>query len=248
LDYGNNIYTLYSVSSSKATFLRAYATWDVTGTGNRSRIYHISIVFTLTWSWSSKTVSAVSTSTQALWYFLATWQDYSSPYTPEYDWSPATKKYVDDAVAQAWGWDMSYSDFWWQAKTWATITLDLASTYTPSANFTVNAPATIKDWQTYILRVENWSTAYEMTLWTNVTNPYETDTTLTADGIDQFVFLAIWGNLELQPEWWGGGWWGWAITSNTTWTTTSISQIWVGTEAEYAALTSYDENVAYMTY
>ena len=145
-------------------------------------------------------------------------------------------------------WDMSYTDFNWVAKTWATITLDLASTYTPSANFTVNAPSTIKDGQTYILRVENWSTAYTMTLWTNVTNPYGTDITLTADWIDQFVFLAIWGNLELQPEWWGGGWWGWAITADTTWTTTSISKIWVGTEAEYAALTTYEENVAYMTY
>ena len=145
-------------------------------------------------------------------------------------------------------WDMSYSDFNWASKSWATVTLDLASTITPSANFTVNAPSTIKDGQTYILRVENWSTAYTMTLWTNVTNPYGTDITLTADWIDQFVFLAIWGNLELQPEWWGGGWWGWAITADTTWTTTSISKIWVGTEAEYAALTSYSEDVAYMTY
>jgi hypothetical protein len=27
---------------------------------------------------------------------LATWVDYTNPYEPEYDWSPATKKYVDD--------------------------------------------------------------------------------------------------------------------------------------------------------
>ena len=39
-----------------------------------------------------------------------------------------------------------------------------------------------------------------MTLGTNMTNPYGTSLTLTAGGIDQFVFLAIGGKLELQPE------------------------------------------------
>ncbi len=84
-----------------------------------------------------------------------------------------------------------------------------------------------------------------MTLWTNVTNPFNTDITLTDYWIDQFVFLAIGWKLELQPEWGG---WGWAITADTTWTETSISKIWVGTEAEYANLWTYEENVAYMTF
>ena len=39
-----------------------------------------------------------------------------------------------------------------------------------------------------------------MTLGTGIINPYSTDTTLTANGVDQFVFLAIGGNLELQPD------------------------------------------------
>lgn len=176
------------------------------------------------------------------------WTQIIVPETPTDNTHAASKKYVDDAIAQAWSWDMLYADFNWVAKTWAIITLDLASTYTPSANFTVNAPSTIKDWQTYILRVNNESTAYTMTLWTNVTNPFGTDITLTDYWIDQFVFLAIWGNLELQPEWGGGWWWGWAITADTTWTETSISKIWVGTEEEYANLWTYEENVAYMTY
>lgn len=173
---------------------------------------------------------------------LATDYDYSVPYTPQYNGSPATKKYVDDTVSSAtewskyvwpstpsnptegmlwydttndilkvynwsswdevWSWDgdMSYDDFNFQTKTWATITLDLTSVITPSANFTVNAPSSIKDWQTYILRVSNWTTAYTMTLGTNITNPYDTDITLTPNWIDQFVFLAIWWNLELQPD------------------------------------------------
>ena len=40
----------------------------------------------------------------------------------------------------------------------------------------------------------------------------------------------------------------WAITNNTTWTTTSITQIWCWTEAEYQALWTYQEGVAYMTF
>ena len=113
-------------------------------------------------------------------------------------------------------WDMKYADYNWSATTWATVTLSLNTEHTPSSNFTVNAPATIKDWQTYILRVANWATAYTMTLGTNITNPYSTSTTLTANWIDQFVFVAKWWSLELQPEiqWWGGswGWTRWSIT------------------------------------
>lgn len=75
---------------------------------------------------------------------------------------------------------MKYSDFNWVAKTGSTITMDLACTITPSANFTVNAPASIKDGQSYILRVNNGSTAYTMTLGNNMTNPYGTSLTLTA--------------------------------------------------------------------
>lgn len=99
-----------------------------------------------------------------------------------------------------WEGDMKYVDFNFQSKSWNNITLDFASTITPSADFTVNAPSEIKDWQTYILRVNSWATAYTMTLGTNITDPYEWDLTLSANGIDQFVFLAVWWRLELQPD------------------------------------------------
>ena len=138
--------------------------------------------------------------------------------------------------ASATAWDMNYSDFNWASKTWATITLDLASTISPSADFTVNAPSTIKDGQTYILRVNNEGTAYEMTLWTNVTNPYDTDITLTDDWVDQFVFLAINWELELQPEWWGGWGWDYQLAPNSP---LKPKYRWYGTQAQYDALTQY---------
>ena len=130
------------------------------------------------------------------WLPSQTWQSWKYLTT---DWTTASWGTVS-------GWDMNYSDFAWDTATWATVTLELNTEITPSANFTVNAPATIKDWQTYILRVTNGATAYTMTLGTNITNPYSTDITLTANGVDQFVFLAIGGNLELQPDAeWGSG-------------------------------------------
>ena len=99
-------------------------------------------------------------------------------------------------------WDMCYSDFNPVSKSWTSITLSLFSTLTPSANFTVNKPSTIKAWQTYVLRVSNWATPYTMTLGTGITNPRGVDLNLTANGTDQFTFLATSSSaLELQAMW-----------------------------------------------
>jgi hypothetical protein len=104
-----------------------------------------------------------------------------------------------------WAWDMLYSDFEFVTKSWASITLDLSSEITPSADFVVNKPATIKEWQTYVLRVTSWATAYTMTLWTWVWNPFNVDLSLNANETSQFVFLATDSTtLELQKMWW---WW-----------------------------------------
>lgn len=96
---------------------------------------------------------------------------------------------------------MEYPDFNFVDKTWTAITLDLNSTITATNNFTVNAPAEIKDWQIYVLRVDVWgNTEFTMTLWTNITNPYNVDLSLWTNTLSQFVFLAVDGKLELQPQ------------------------------------------------
>ena len=106
-------------------------------------------------------------------------------------------------------WDMKYADFSLVEKTGATVTLDLFSYVEPSANFTVNAPSEIKEGQMYILRVVTWVTPYTMTLWTWITNPYSESTTLLANTVHQFGFLAVDWNLELQPSVTQSWWWEW---------------------------------------
>lgn len=193
----------------------------------------------ITLSVSSGTVTSISVNAwnNVMASVLKTDTDYVNPYTPQYNWSPTTKKYVDDndtyiwssapsnpaqwklwydtvndvlktydgtnwnSTGWGWSWDVSYSDFAWQTKSWATIELAL-NTYidTPTADFTINAPSTIKDGMVYILRIDNWATAYTMTLWTNIDNSLNVSTALSANGTDQFVFLAFNWQLELQPE------------------------------------------------
>ena len=54
----------------------------------------------------------------------------------------------------------------------------------------------------YVLRIDSLEVAssYTITLGTGFTNPWDVDLTTTAYANDQFVFLAIDGVLELQPE------------------------------------------------
>lgn len=99
------------------------------------------------------------------------------------------------------GW-MQYEDFNFQTKSWASFNLSLSSEITPTANFTVNVPTDIKEWQTYVLRINSWDTPYTMSLGTNVENPFGVDLTLTPNGTDQFVFFASSDtSVELQKDW-----------------------------------------------
>ena len=266
--YNNMHYVLCSYSSTKMGFL-----WVSLSTATVNRSSTITQPY-LAFSINNWSVTSIDATTDDTWSFLSTTTNYSTPYTPLYNGSPATKKYVDDIKPTSWStapsstptfvwqeyvdttndklyvatwtssssdwlevwswwwsWDMLYSDYNWQAKTWATVTLDLASTITPSANFTVNAPSTIKDGQAYILRVSNWSTAYTMALGTHITNPYNTSTALTANWVDQFVFIAIGWDLELQPEWGGGG-----NTSHET-TTATLTTAWWSSKSQTVSVT-----------
>jgi hypothetical protein len=88
-----------------------------------------------------------------------------------------------------------------------------------------------------------------MTLGTGMTNPYGTDLTLTAWGVDQFVFLAIGGNLELQPEWVSsGGGDGIQLAPNSEY---GVKYHWYGKQSTYENLSQYyveeENDTAYFT-
>lgn len=60
--------------------------------------------------------------------YLATGTNYTNPYTPEYPWSPATKKYVDDKASQASSWSTApASPVSWQL--WYDTTNDVLKVY-----------------------------------------------------------------------------------------------------------------------
>lgn len=59
---------------------------------------------------------------------LRTDKDYGTPYTPQYNWSPATKKYVDDSVSTLMGLGKFLS--LWDATTWLPVSFPLSTPYT----------------------------------------------------------------------------------------------------------------------
>lgn len=84
---------------------------------------------TLTLGLSWTTVTSISSRNMSMtWYnVLKTWKDYSTPYTPQYDWSPATKKYVDDSVSTLM-WLGKFLSLW-DATTWLPISFPLSTPY-----------------------------------------------------------------------------------------------------------------------
>jgi len=216
---GTNITNPYSEDLTLTSNTLSNFSFIATG-GNLELQPSIDITWVVTWSYEAAEswtdLSLVTTWEKYIWWNKETkptsWS-WAPSIVPAYVWQRYFRTsnstwYVANGTTSSsdwievwnWIWDMLYADFNWATKTWETITLDLNSTITPSANFTVNAPATIKDGQVYILRVVNWATAYTMTLGTWITNPYSTSTTLTANWVDQFVFQAIGWDLELLPD------------------------------------------------
>ena len=102
--------------------------------------------------------------------------------------------------AAAWA-NAAWSDYSWVTKTisWWTLEIWLRTIVDPpTSNFTLTKPSTLQEWEEYVIRTIS-TTSYTMTLGTWFTNPRNVNTTLSANATDQYVFLAINGELELQP-------------------------------------------------
>ena len=113
-----------------------------------------------------------------------------------------------------------WSDFERDEQNNANVILSLTTQTTPTEDFTVSAPSTVRVWQEYVLRVISTETAYVMTLWQWIVNPKQVDINLHTHTTDTYVFLALddW-TLELQPivsEWANPNDWILTIQKNGT--------------------------------
>lgn len=115
---------------------------------------------------------------------------------------------------------IKWSDFERDEQNNANVMLSLTTQTTPTEDFTVSAPSTVRAWQEYVLRVISTETAYVMTLWQWIVNPKQVDINLHTHTTDTYVFLALddW-TLELQPivsEWANPNDWILTIQKNGT--------------------------------
>lgn len=100
-------------------------------------------------------------------------------------------------ICISWGW-ADYSRCtktisWWCLEIWLRTIVN-----PPTSDFTLTVPATIQEWEEYVIRTIS-CTSYCMCLGSCFTNPRNVNTCLSGNATDQYVFLAIWGELELQP-------------------------------------------------
>ena len=149
--YDNKSYTVSVVTAGWITFESVEVLWDVVS-NEHTRIGRKTIVLSVT-SWSVTSISTQWRTTIAN--VLATNQDYSSPYVPQYNGSPATKKYVDDSVADvipSWStapqnpqeWDLWYDTVNHVLKiynwtSWETVDTDTNTTYTAWNGINIDA-------------------------------------------------------------------------------------------------------------
>ena len=105
-----------------------------------------------------------------------------------------SKLHFNGVDYDVWGYDIAFKT----ATSWATVTInDLSTKFTPNQDFTVNC-WTVKEWMQYVLRINSWATAYNMTLWTWITNPFNENLLLIANKTSTAVLLATSSNsLEL---------------------------------------------------
>ena len=212
----SNWTTWYTIMDKNLWATTVYSDWDTLTQDNMGNMYQFWNNYWFPSTWTISNISSTQINADDYWpknpYYSSTfikwWADRTTDQNPDLWWGKSWT-YKSISVDSISSWDMNYSDFNRIEKTWATITLDLNSYIEPSADFTVNAPSTIEDWQRYILRVVTWATPYTMTLWTWITNPYSESTTLLANTVHQFGFLAIDWDLELQPSVTQSWWWEW---------------------------------------
>ena len=138
-------------------------------------------------------------------------------------------------LTSAWAWTVTERNTWAKAVAWTWINL-----WRGSGNMTINADTSVLATQTDLSSI-NWIVSWQIV--PPVSSEWEGRIFYCTT--DNTFYKCDWTDWTEIWSWWTPTW---AITNNTTWTTTSISQIRCGTEAEYQALWTYQEGIAYMTF
>ena len=195
-----------------------YNDWDTLSESNAGWYFQHwnNYMFPFTWSVTTSSTKVDATDYWPWNYyssstFIAVTGDWSSVYNSNLWWGDTWVITVNNVIyntgvlsVNGQTWDVTIqtgTDYSWVTKTISSWQLELwlrTIVNVPTSNFTLTAPATIKDWEEYVIRVIS-ETSYTMTLGTWFTNPRNVDTTLSGYATDQYAFLAIWGELELQP-------------------------------------------------
>ena len=153
IKYGSKFYYLYSASSSTLFWVIPYD--KAADSSSTTWLYRDWIKMEV----SSWTITTITTTTifVANSNYLRTGVNYWTPYTPEYNGSPATKKYVDDSASTKqdtlvsgtniktvnnqsllWSWDITVT--WWS---------DIE--YKTQAEYTALLPWAESDWKHYFI-------------------------------------------------------------------------------------------------
>ena len=253
LKYGSKFYYLYSAGSSALFWVVSFD--KAADSSSTTWLYRDWIQMTL----SSWTITAITTTTVfvANSNFLRTGYNYPTPYTPEYDWSPATKKYVDDwlstkantsslwtaAACNTWtsSWNVPVLDSNWKLNKSTLPWVALTDTFTVSTSSDLTSLSSAEQWdlaivttenKTYVLASEPYSTAAN---WKEILSP--TGWVTSVNGQTWAVTVS-----EFTP--WGtattgyvvkktASWYEWAAES---WAVTSVNwNTWAVTVSEFNA-------------
>lgn len=188
--YHNSTLGLISLSSDWTTWITiadknlwatsVYNYWDTLSEANCWYYYQRGNNYWFARSWATST-TATKVDASSYW----PWNYYNS--STFIIWANDSQK-----------WDTSdNANLRWWTTLWLEISLRTIVNI-PSSDFLLTAPATLSEWEEYVIRIISEDN-YTMTLGTGFTNPWNVDTSLSFYATDQFVFLAVWWELELQP-------------------------------------------------